>query len=198
MSHQISYSTRNASRINTGRSVRWRFAMCGALIFPQLSHSHLPPHETLCFKAIHSPMPFGKLAEESSICSKFKSCDLKSVIPARKCVTDLPIDPHHGTWPLSHLTSLVTVLPSTHYSPSSMTLWQLESSHLTNWVWWREQRHDDGTGKVDVMMGGRWAWGTLNDGGHSPCQSCIPSLILLNANYYGCSAHPLTLFRQLT
>ena len=68
MSHQISYSARNASRINTGRSVWWRFAVCGALIFPQLSRSHLPPHEILCFKAIRSPMPFGKLAEESSIC----------------------------------------------------------------------------------------------------------------------------------
>ena len=49
MSHQISYSAQNASRINTGRSIRWCFAMCRALIFPQLSCSHLPPHEILCF-----------------------------------------------------------------------------------------------------------------------------------------------------
>ena len=35
-------------------SITVTVAMCRALIFPQLSHSHLPPHEILYFKAICS------------------------------------------------------------------------------------------------------------------------------------------------
>ena len=97
------------------------------------SHSHWSP------VVLHVGM--------THIHSEFKSCDLKPVIPARKCMTDLPIDPHHGTWPLSHQTSIVTVLLSTHYPPSSMILWWPGSFHLTNWVWWREWRHDNGTGE---------------------------------------------------
>ena len=52
--------------------------------------------------------------------------------------------PWHMT---SYLTSLMTVLPSIHYPLSSVTLWWPGSSLLTNWVRWRERRHDDETGE---------------------------------------------------
>ena len=49
-----------------------------------------------------------------------------------------------------HMTSFPPDLPCDRppiYPPSSMTLWQPGSSHPTNWIWWREQRHMNGTEK---------------------------------------------------